>query len=194
MKRAIVGYLAAGGCRGDGHAGGDGGARDILKLQPDGVFLSERPRRPRRGSPMPVEDGAEAARQDAPVRHLSRPPAPRPRAGAWPPTSSKFGHRGANHPVKDLTTGDIEITTQNHGFAVRDDGPAARDPGVAGHARQLKRRHRRRPRGAGALCLFGAVPPPRVDAGTARLAASLRALRRRDAGASRPTRSAPQRR
>jgi len=33
----------------------------------------------------------------------------------------KFGHRGANHPVKDLRTGVIEITTQNHGFAVSDD-------------------------------------------------------------------------
>ena len=30
----------------------------------------------------------------------------------------KFGHRGANHPVKDLQTGQIEITSQNHGFAV----------------------------------------------------------------------------
>ena len=30
----------------------------------------------------------------------------------------KFGHRGGNHPVKDLTTGKIEITSQNHGFAV----------------------------------------------------------------------------
>jgi carbamoyl-phosphate synthase small subunit len=30
-----------------------------------------------------------------------------------------FGHRGANHPVKDLRTGKIEITSQNHGFAVR---------------------------------------------------------------------------
>ena len=30
----------------------------------------------------------------------------------------RFGHRGANHPVKDLTTGHIEITSQNHGFAV----------------------------------------------------------------------------
>jgi carbamoyl-phosphate synthase small subunit len=31
----------------------------------------------------------------------------------------KFGHHGANHPVKDLTTGKVEITSQNHGFAVR---------------------------------------------------------------------------
>jgi carbamoyl-phosphate synthase small subunit len=33
----------------------------------------------------------------------------------------KFGHRGANHPVKDLRTGQIEITSQNHGFAVDPD-------------------------------------------------------------------------
>jgi len=37
----------------------------------------------------------------------------------------RFGHRGANHPVKDLTTGKIEITSQNHGFAVR--GPDGED-------------------------------------------------------------------
>jgi carbamoyl-phosphate synthase small subunit len=38
----------------------------------------------------------------------------------------RFGHRGANHPVKDLTTGRIEITSQNHGFAVTPPGGAAR--------------------------------------------------------------------
>ena len=37
----------------------------------------------------------------------------------------KFGHRGANHPVKDLRTGGIEITTQNHGFAVDGTTPVA---------------------------------------------------------------------
>ena len=36
----------------------------------------------------------------------------------------RFGHRGANHPVKDLTTQQIEITSQNHGFAVRPPGGA----------------------------------------------------------------------
>jgi carbamoyl-phosphate synthase small subunit len=38
----------------------------------------------------------------------------------------RFGHRGANHPVKDLTTGRIEITSQNHGFAVLGPGGATR--------------------------------------------------------------------
>ncbi|HFD14933.1 MAG TPA: carbamoyl phosphate synthase small subunit, partial [Rhodospirillales bacterium] len=33
-----------------------------------------------------------------------------------------FGHHGANHPVKDLTTGKVEITSQNHGFAIADEG------------------------------------------------------------------------
>jgi carbamoyl-phosphate synthase small subunit len=42
-----------------------------------------------------------------------------------------FGHRGANHPVKDLTTGKIEITSQNHGFAVY--GPAHPPPGHPAH-------------------------------------------------------------
>ena len=37
----------------------------------------------------------------------------------------KFGHRGGNHPVKDETTGKIEITSQNHGFAVSDDAVPA---------------------------------------------------------------------
>ena len=72
----------------------------------------------------------------------------------------KFGHRGANHPVKDLRTGGIEITTQNHGFAVRDDERARRRD----HARQPERRHRRGPGGAGQVRLLRAVPP-RGDAG-----------------------------
>ena len=38
----------------------------------------------------------------------------------------KFGHRGGNHPVKDLTTGKIEITSQNHGFRRRCRQPARR--------------------------------------------------------------------
>ena len=39
-------------------------------------------------------------------------------ATAWPRTRLKFGHRGGNQPVKDLDSGRVEITSQNHGFAV----------------------------------------------------------------------------
>ena len=53
----------------------------------------------------------------------------------------KFGHRGANHPVKDLASGKIEITSQNHGFAVDPDDAAERR---RGDAPQSVRRHDRR--------------------------------------------------
>jgi len=54
------------------------------------------------------------------------------RSSAWPSGTTfklKFGHHGANHPVKDLLTGRVEITAQNHGFAVdrsRGEGRARR--------------------------------------------------------------------
>ena len=46
--------------------------------------------------------------------------APSARASSWCPSTYKlkFGHRGLNQPVKDLTTGRVEITSQNHGFVV----------------------------------------------------------------------------
>ena len=53
----------------------------------------------------------------------------------------KFGHRGANHPVKELETGKVEITSQNHGFAV---DPESLPRDVRGDARQPLRRHCRR--------------------------------------------------
>jgi carbamoyl-phosphate synthase small subunit len=52
----------------------------------------------------------------------------------------KFGHRGANHPVKELASGKVEITSQNHGFAV---DPESLPSDVEGHAPQPVRRHRR---------------------------------------------------
>ena len=51
----------------------------------------------------------------------------------------KFGHHGANHPVKDLATGRVEITAQNHGFAV-DPDVGARGAGFEESARQPQRR------------------------------------------------------
>ncbi len=96
-------------------------AAELLASGPDGVFLSNGP-----GDPAPLTYAIDNAKalvgvRRAGVRHLPRAPDPRP--GAWAATTFKlkFGHRGANHPVKKLATGKIEITSQNHGFAVDPD-------------------------------------------------------------------------
>ena len=89
------------------------------------------------------------------------------------------GHHGANHPVKDLTTGKVEITSMNHGFAVdRDTLPA----NVDGDPCLAVRRLQLRPRAQGQAGLLGAVSP-RGLARPARQPLSVRALRRLDAGA-----------
>ena len=91
-------------------------ADEILALDPDGIFLSNGP-----GDPAAVTHAIEtiqrAARQEADLRHLPRAPAPVLALGGKT-YKLKFGHRGLNQPVKDLATGRVEITTQNHGFCV----------------------------------------------------------------------------
>jgi len=92
-------------------------AREVLKLGPDGVFLSNGP-----GDPAAVTYAVKAV-----ARLLGKVPLFGICLGHQLLALSlglatyklPFGHRGANHPVKDLHSGMIEITTQNHGFAVR---------------------------------------------------------------------------
>ena len=76
----------------------------------------------------------------------------------------KFGHRGANHPVKELETGKVEITSQNHGFAV-DPTVAAVDVKVT-HV-NLNDQHDRRPAARDEAGLLRAVSS-RSGAGSAR--------------------------
>ena len=94
-------------------------AEEILRHKPDGVFLSNGPGDPAATGEyaVPVIQGVMDERR-ADLRHLPRPPAAG--AGRWARKTYKLtrGHRGANQPVKDLTTGKVEITSQNHGFAV----------------------------------------------------------------------------
>ena len=92
-------------------------AKDVMALAPDGLFLSNGP-----GDPEPC-DYAIAATRDLVERGL-------PTFGIClghqllglasgaRTVKMKFGHHGANHPVKDLETGQVLITSQNHGFAV----------------------------------------------------------------------------
>jgi carbamoyl-phosphate synthase small subunit len=92
-------------------------AAELLAGGPDGVFLSNGP-----GDPAPLTyaiDNAKAlVEADVPVFGICLGHQILGLAMGGTTYKLKFGHRGANHPVKQLVTGKIEITSQNHGFAV----------------------------------------------------------------------------
>ena len=95
----------------------DAPAADLLAAGPDGVFLSNGP-----GDPAAlgyaVENARELVKADVPVFGICLGHQILSLAMGAQTYKLKFGHRGANHPVKELETGKIEITSQNHGFAV----------------------------------------------------------------------------
>lgn len=91
-------------------------ARDILALQPDGIFLSSGP-----GDPAAVTYAIDTIREllgKKPIFGICLGHQLLALALGGRTYKLKFGHRGLNQPVKDLTTGRVEITTQNHGFVV----------------------------------------------------------------------------
>jgi carbamoyl-phosphate synthase small subunit len=93
-------------------------AKEVLKMRPDGVFLSNGP-----GDPEPCAYAIEAIGEilDAtrvPVFGICLGHQLMGLASGARTLKMKFGHHGANHPVKDLETGQVVITSQNHGFAV----------------------------------------------------------------------------
>jgi carbamoyl-phosphate synthase small subunit len=92
-------------------------AADVLARDPDGIFLSNGP-----GDPACVEGAtaviAELLGSGVPVFGICLGNQLLGRALGGETTKLPFGHHGTNHPVKDLTTGAIEITSQNHNFAV----------------------------------------------------------------------------
>lgn len=91
-------------------------AKDVLAHQPDGVFLSNGP-----GDPAAVKTGIETVRDllgKKPLFGICLGHQILSLALGGDTYKLKFGHRGLNQPVKDLVTGRIEVTTQNHGFCV----------------------------------------------------------------------------
>jgi carbamoyl-phosphate synthase small subunit len=92
-------------------------AAEVLKLQPDGIFLSNGP-----GDPQPCDYAIEATRTlietGIPTFGICLGHQIMALASGASTFKMKFGHHGANHPVKDLDSGRVSITSQNHGFAV----------------------------------------------------------------------------
>ena len=116
VKKNILRMLAARGCAVT-VVPAQTPASEVLALQPDGVFLSNGP-----GDPEPCDYAIAAARElidsGTPVFGICLGHQIMALACGAKTYKMKFGHHGANHPVKDLQDGRVSITSQNHGFAV----------------------------------------------------------------------------
>jgi carbamoyl-phosphate synthase small subunit len=116
VKKNILRMLAERGCKVT-VVPAETPASEVRKLKPDGVFLSNGP-----GDPEPCDYAIEATREliDAgyPTFGICLGHQIMALASGARTFKMKFGHHGANHPVKDLDNGRVSITSQNHGFAV----------------------------------------------------------------------------
>jgi carbamoyl-phosphate synthase small subunit len=115
VKRNILRMLAARGCKLT-VVPAKTPAAEVLALNPDGVFLSNGP-----GDPEPCDYAIAAIRvfleKKLPTFGICLGHQLMALASGGKTMKMKFGHHGANHPVKDLETGQVLITSQNHGFA-----------------------------------------------------------------------------
>jgi len=116
VKRNILRMLAERGCKVT-VVPAQTSADDVMKLKPDGVFLSNGP-----GDPGPCTYAIVATQaflaKGVPLFGICLGHQILALASGAQTYKMKFGHHGANHPVKDLATGRVSITSQNHGFAV----------------------------------------------------------------------------
>ena len=116
IKRNILRMLASRGCRVT-VVPAQTPASEVLKYRPDGIFLSNGP-----GDPEPCDYAIAATRElietGIPTFGICLGHQIMALASGAKTFKMKFGHHGANHPVKDLDSGRVSITSQNHGFAV----------------------------------------------------------------------------
>jgi len=116
VKRNILRMLASRGCK-ITVVPAQTPASEVFDLEPDGVFLSNGP-----GDPEPCDYAIKAAAQlieaGIPTFGICLGHQIMALASGAKTFKMKFGHHGANHPVKDLDNGRVSITSQNHGFAV----------------------------------------------------------------------------
>ncbi len=116
IKRNILRLLADAGCRMT-VVPAQTPADEVLAMNPDGIFLSNGP-----GDPEPCTYAIEAIRRfletDIPVFGICLGHQLLGLASGAKTVKMKFGHHGANHPVIDLDSGQVAISSQNHGFAV----------------------------------------------------------------------------
>jgi len=141
VKRNILRMLAERGCKLT-VVPAQTPAAEVLALQPNGVFLSNGP-----GDPEPCDYAIAAIREfldrGIPTFGICLGHQLLALASGAKTLKMKFGHHGANHPVKDMDTGQVLITSQNHGFAVDAETlpkKPARHPCVA--VRRFPARHR----------------------------------------------------
>ena len=116
IKRGILRHLRSSGCSVT-VVPATTSAKEALSLKPDGVFLSNGPGDPA-ALPYTVDAARELVASKIPVFGICLGHQILGQALGGKTYKLKFGHHGANHPVMDLGTRKVEITSQNHGFAV----------------------------------------------------------------------------
>ena len=155
LKRNILRCLASAGCKVT-VVPAKTSAEEILERKPDGVFLSNGPGDPAATGEYAVPEIKKLVASGLPVFGICL--GHQMLGLAIGATTKKMhqGHHGANHPVKDFTTGKVEITSMNHGFAVDRDSAAR---GGRGDARFAVRWLQLRVEAEGQAGVLGAVPP-----------------------------------
>jgi carbamoyl-phosphate synthase small subunit len=117
-KRGIARALAARGCE-VWSLPHDTGAQKILDMKPDGIMLSNGPGDPAESANNGIIETLRVLqRSNVPIFGICLGHQLLALANGYSTKKLKFGHRGANQPVKELSTGRVYITSQNHGYAV----------------------------------------------------------------------------